>query len=166
MSQKKCIFPALWLSLVFIQIMRVAAEDGENERESEFGDLGQLFGSLAIAFFIITLIVGLILFLNRYKSVREIIKKLHIPMKIFWKGHHPIAIVTYIVWIVHGLLMLQGGEDGAESGWAVGIIWGIFLVSGILFSFIKITNKYRMILRIIHLLLAITAGIMLVIHVE
>ena len=161
MPRKYWIISVLSISLVFIQITRVAAED-----DGELGDTAQVFGSLAIGFLIVSLIVGLILFLNRYKSIREVIKKLHIPMKILWKGHHPLTIVTFIFWIVHGILMLQGGEDGSESGWAIGIVLGILLISGILFSFIKMTNKYRMLFRIIHLILAITTIITLLIHVE
>ena len=155
------IFGLIFNILLFF-IFTVKAEDGEAE------GLAAALGITGFILFGFTIMAGSVIFLNRFKKVREAFQKAQFPLKYFYKGHHYISLATIVVLVIHLIIVLTGGYGTTEDficliAYYALFVLGLIAISGFLFR--KVQGVKKDILRGIHLALMITIAIFLEIHV-
>jgi len=154
---------SIFLSLIF----NVIADDGfESEFESELGDFGVGIGIAGFVLFGFATLSGLLILLNQNKEIREISKKLNINIKLLYKIHHPLTLLTFVIFGIHIILAINEGYGGLNGATIVGYIAlftiSLIVISGFLFKIAKGVN--RNVLRGFHLIFMITILISLAVH--
>jgi hypothetical protein len=154
--------------LFFCLMIFSRAEDGVNGGGGEF-EISNLAEALAvggIVTFALGAFVGLLVFFNQKKGVHELMNELGIQVKYAYKIHHPITLLSLLLWVLHGIVVTSSGVVtgmvGIEFiGWAAVVCLFLLCLTGFFF---KIAKDFRPKLRIIHLLLMILTAIFLGIH--
>ncbi len=143
-------------------IMYVVAEDGDG---TEIGDFAEGTAIAGIVLFAFAALTGLTIFLSMRPPFMKVFQKMKLKMKTMLYIHHPLTIITIVVWILHGIpFMLTRGEGVLSSGLIIAWVSIVLLVTGFLFPLMK-NFKRRRVLRYIHLILMVVVAILIGIHI-
>jgi hypothetical protein len=152
------------LSVFFI--FQVKADDGGGEGGLE--GLAPAMGILGFVLFGFSVGAGFIIFLNRFKGIREAFQRNHFPLKYIYKSHHYISSATLVILVIHLLIVWNAGY-GLSGGFTcfmayIGLgVLGLIALTGLLFR--KVQGIPKDILRGIHLTLMVIIAVFLGTHV-
>jgi len=154
----------LIFNLTIFFIFQVKADAG---RDSELEGLAPAMGILGFILFGFSLMAGFIIFLNRFKGIREAFQRNHFQLKYIYKSHHYASLATMAILVTHLFIVLNAGY-GVLGGFTcfmayigLGVV-GLIAFTGFLFR--KVQGIPKDILRGIHLTLMVIIAIFLGIH--
>ncbi len=151
-----------FVTVITFTVRVVAQQDGGiGDGGGEFSEGFAVAGIILFSFAVLT---GMLMFLSIRPPFIKLFKKMKLKMKTLKIIHHPLTIISVIVWGLHGLPMIAGrAEEVSPSGLVIGWATIVLLSTGFLFPLMK-NFKQRKALRYIHLTLMIIVVIAIGLH--